>query len=59
VVDGAPVTAAATGASAAERDAPQATSSYRPGYELVAEQILRLIVERKLRPGDRMPTPAE
>ena len=58
-MDGAPVTAAATGASAAERDAPQATSSYRPGYELVAEQILRLIVERKLRPGDRMPTENE
>ncbi|MEV4313659.1 FadR/GntR family transcriptional regulator [Actinocrispum sp. NPDC049592] len=30
--------------------------SYRPGYELVAEQILQLIAELRLRPGDRMPT---
>ncbi len=44
-----------TGASARERDA----SPYRPGYELVAEQILQLIPELKLRPGDRMPTENE
>ena len=30
--------------------------AYRPGYELVAEQILRLIGELALAPGDRMPT---
>ena len=41
---------------------PQATQgsaepgAYRPGYELVAEQILRLIGELALAPGDRMPT---
>ena len=29
---------------------------YRPGYEVVAEQILRLIAELALAPGDRMPT---
>ncbi|WP_333768368.1 FadR/GntR family transcriptional regulator [Streptomyces sp. IBSBF 2435] len=29
---------------------------YRPGYERVAEEILRLIGESGLRPGDRMPT---
>ena len=29
--------------------------AYRPGYELVAEQILRLIGELALAPGDRMP----
>ena len=58
-MDGAPVTAAVTGASTGERDAPQPTSSYRPGYELVAEQILYLIVELELRPGDRMPTENE
>ncbi|HEY3477632.1 MAG TPA: FCD domain-containing protein [Streptomyces sp.] len=29
---------------------------YRPGYEVVAEQILHLIAELELRPGDRMPT---
>jgi GntR family transcriptional repressor for pyruvate dehydrogenase complex len=32
---------------------------YRPGYELVAEQILQLIAELGLRPGDRMPTEVE
>lgn len=32
---------------------------YRPGYELVAEQILQLIAESNLRPGDRMPTENE
>src|SRR3954452_2026331 len=32
---------------------------YRPGYEVVAEQILRLIAELDLRPGDRMPTENE
>ncbi|UJW31161.1 FadR family transcriptional regulator [Saccharothrix sp. AJ9571] len=33
--------------------------AYRPGYELVAERILRLIAESELRPGDRMPTENE
>ena len=33
--------------------------SYRPGYELVAEQILQLIADLDLRPGDRMPTENE
>jgi GntR family transcriptional repressor for pyruvate dehydrogenase complex len=37
----------------------QSTGSYRPGYELVAEQILQLIAEVGLRPGDRMPTENE
>ncbi len=32
---------------------------YRPGYELVAERILRLIAELRLLPGDRMPTENE
>ena len=31
-------------------------SAYRPGYELVAEQILQLIGELELTSGDRMPT---
>jgi GntR family transcriptional repressor for pyruvate dehydrogenase complex len=31
-------------------------AAYRPGYELVAEQILGLIGELALAPGDRMPT---
>jgi len=32
---------------------------YRPGYELVAEQILQFIAEHELSPGDRMPTEKE
>ncbi|VVJ17516.1 Transcriptional regulator [Amycolatopsis camponoti] len=32
---------------------------YRPGYEIVAEQLLNLIAELRLRPGDRMPTEVE
>jgi DNA-binding FadR family transcriptional regulator len=32
---------------------------YRPGYELVSEQILKLIAELRLKPGDRMPTENE
>ncbi|WP_328458010.1 FadR/GntR family transcriptional regulator [Amycolatopsis sp. NBC_00438] len=40
-----------------EEAAPPAP--YRPGYEVVAEQILHLIAELELRPGDRMPTEVE
>jgi len=29
---------------------------YRPGYELVAEQLLDYIAQENLRPGDRLPT---
>jgi DNA-binding FadR family transcriptional regulator len=32
------------------------TPSYRPGYEVVAEQLLAYITEQGLRPGDRLPT---
>ncbi|MGI5133106.1 FadR/GntR family transcriptional regulator [Pseudonocardia sp. CA-107938] len=39
-----------------ERGADPAGGAYRPGYELVAEQILRFIAESELSPGDRMPT---
>ncbi|QFU89882.1 FadR/GntR family transcriptional regulator [Amycolatopsis sp. YIM 10] len=41
------------------QDATAAEDAYRPGYELVAERILRLIAESGLRPGDRMPTENE
>lgn len=41
--------------SAGERRSAE-TGAYRPGYELVAEQILQLIGEFALAPGDRMPT---
>nr|WP_035842531.1 FadR/GntR family transcriptional regulator [Kitasatospora azatica] len=34
-------------------------AAYQPGYEVVAEQILKLIAERQLQPGDRMPTEHE
>ena len=50
---------AAPDVSAAHRDAEEPAGSYRPGYELVAEQILQLIADLKLRPGDRMPTEVE
>ena len=33
-----------------------ADDRYRPGYELVAEQLLHYIAEENLRPGDRLPT---
>ena len=45
--------ASAAGAADSER------GPYRPGYELLAEQILQLIGELALAPGDRMPTEAE
>jgi DNA-binding FadR family transcriptional regulator len=32
------------------------THGYRPGYEVVAEQLLAYIAEQGLRPGDRLPT---
>ena len=53
-MDGTPVRAAA--GATPDRDGAQRTGSYRPGYELVAEQILQLIAELRLQPGDRMPT---
>ncbi|MET8413364.1 FCD domain-containing protein [Streptomyces sp. NPDC005195] len=39
-----------------QQQAERSVSAYRPGYEVVAEQILELIVELRLQPGDRMPT---
>jgi len=59
-VNGGPVTndhADAPADAPAADDAGRGTSgSYRPRYELVAEQILQLIGELALQPGDRMPT---
>lgn len=37
-------------------DSGRAEGGYRPGYEVAAEQVLELIAELRLRPGDRMPT---
>jgi DNA-binding FadR family transcriptional regulator len=49
--------------AAPERSAREPDSArgavYRPGYELVAEQILELIADLRLEPGDRMPTENE
>jgi GntR family transcriptional repressor for pyruvate dehydrogenase complex len=44
---------------AAREDGAQRPGAYRPGYELAAEQILQLIAELGLAPGDRMPTENE
>lgn len=58
-MDGTPL-ASDSGQAPAERDAGRGASHiYRPRYELVAEQILRLIGELALRPGDRLPTEKE
>jgi len=40
-------------------DAAGSRVAYRPGYELIAEQILELIARSQLRRGDRMPTENE
>jgi len=45
--------------AAREEDGAQRTGAYRPGYEVAAEQILLLIAELGLAPGDRMPTENE
>src|SRR5437899_1552918 len=63
-LDGDPVLAAgaiATPAQSEESDesAGPSARAYRPGYELVAEQILQLIAESQLRPGDRLLTENE
>jgi len=58
-------TAAGTAAAPVPRspagtgDAAGSRGAYRPGYELIAEQILELIARSQLRPGDRMPTENE
>ena len=58
-VDGVPLTSDRAEVPAAD-DAGHGTSGvYRPRYELVAEEILQLIDELPLRPGDRMPTEKE
>lgn len=50
----------AHGEAPARGEPDRATSGvYRPRYELVAEQILQLIGELALDPGDRMPTEKE
>jgi GntR family transcriptional regulator, transcriptional repressor for pyruvate dehydrogenase complex len=56
-VNAAPATYDSHDASSSASDQGGAEpSAYRPGYELVAEQILQLIGELSLASGDRMPT---
>ena len=57
-MDGAPMPAV-SGLSTPEPNDTPPTEPYKPGYEVVAEQILRLIAELRLQPGDRMPTEHE
>lgn len=57
-MDGKPVPATGHMTPSPRRHA-ESTGAYRPGYELVAEQILQLIAESQLHPGDRMPTENE
>ena len=58
-MEGAQALAAVGAPGEREAGTAPASGAYRPGYELVAEQILQLIVESQLRPGDRMPTENE
>lgn len=58
-MDGTPIPAATDLLPTQGRDAAREPGAYRPGYELVAEQILELIAELRLAPGDRMPTENE
>jgi DNA-binding FadR family transcriptional regulator len=58
-VDGVPLTND-RGEAPSDGHAGRGTSgAYRPRYEVVAEQILQLIGDLALRPGDRMPTEKE
>src|SRR5579859_1669832 len=56
-VDSVPLTSRQADAPAAGDAGREMPSVYRPRYELVAEQILQLISELDLHPGD--PTPTE
>ena len=58
-VNGGPLTSERAEAPSADDAEPGASGVYRPRYELVAEEILQLIGELLLRPGDRMPTEKE
>jgi GntR family transcriptional regulator, transcriptional repressor for pyruvate dehydrogenase complex len=55
-VDGAPPASDRGEAPASHTAEPGAAGAYRPRYEVVAEQILDLIRESVMRPGDRLPT---
>jgi DNA-binding FadR family transcriptional regulator len=52
-------TAALASTGVAAEPGAGAGGAYRPGYEVVAEQILQFIAASQLQPGDRMPTENE
>jgi GntR family transcriptional regulator, transcriptional repressor for pyruvate dehydrogenase complex len=58
-MDGVPLTSDRVAAPAPDGGGRRTPGVYRPRYELVAEQILQLISEFSLQPGDRMPTEKE
>lgn len=58
-MNGGPLTSERAEAPSADDAGAGASGVYRPRYELVAEEILQLIGELLLRPGDRMPTEKE
>lgn len=55
-VDGVPLASDKAEVPAADDPGRGASVVYRPRYELVAEEILQMIGELALHPGDRMPT---
>ena len=55
-MDGPPLVSEHTEASASLPEQRGAADAYRPRYEVVAGQILELIRELAMRPGDRLPT---
>jgi GntR family transcriptional regulator, transcriptional repressor for pyruvate dehydrogenase complex len=55
-VNGVPLAGGGTGAPADAAAVRETSGIYRPRYEVVTEQILQLISELDLQPGDRMPT---
>ncbi len=55
-VDGAPWPSGRKEAPASNAAEQGTTGAYRPRYEVVAGQILELISEGAMRPGDRLPT---
>jgi GntR family transcriptional repressor for pyruvate dehydrogenase complex len=58
-VDRVPLTSGQPEAPAEDGAGRGASGVYRPRYELIAEEILQLIGELALSPGDRMPTEKE
>ena len=55
-MNGVPLASGGTGAPADAAAVRETSGIYRPRYEVVTEQILQLISELDLQPGDRMPT---